>query len=44
MSASKLNQKLTSHDKNLIKNFAKYNTLVVKDSLSKKVLYEGEIK
>ena len=44
MSASKLNQKLTSHDKNLIKNFVKYNTLVVKDSLSKKVLYEGEIK
>ncbi len=42
--ASKLNQKLTKHDKDLIKNFSKYNTLIVKDSLSKKVLYEREIK
>ncbi|MCX3066796.1 hypothetical protein OQE61_04735 [Cetobacterium somerae] len=42
--ASKLNQKLTKYDKDLIKNFSKYSTLIVKDSLSKKVLYEGKIK
>ncbi|ERT69857.1 hypothetical protein [Cetobacterium somerae] len=44
VTASKLNQKLTKHDKDLIKNFSKYNTLIIKDSLSKKVLYEEKIK
>lgn len=42
--ASKLNQKLNDGDKSFIKNFTKYNYLVVKDSLSKKVLYKGELK
>lgn len=42
--ASKLDQKLTKHDEKLIENFLKYKMLIVKDSLSKKILYEGEIK
>ncbi|MBC2852027.1 hypothetical protein H5J22_11525 [Cetobacterium sp. 8H] len=42
--ASKLNQKLVKHDKDLMKNFSKYNTLIIRDSLSKKVLYEEKIK
>lgn len=42
--ASKLNQKLTKHDEDLIENFFNYKILIVKDSLSKKILYEGEIK
>lgn len=41
--AAKLNQKLTKYDTKLIKNFSKYNVLVVKDSLNKKILYEGKI-
>ena len=41
--AAKLNQKLTKYDTKLIKNFSKYNILVVKDSLNKKILYEGKI-
>lgn len=44
MKASKLNQRLTKYDEKLLKNFSKYNTLIVKDSLNKKVLYESKIK
>lgn len=42
--ASKLNQKLTKYDDRLLKSFSKYNTLIVRDSLSKKILYEAKIK
>ncbi|MGL4902360.1 hypothetical protein [Cetobacterium sp.] len=42
--ASKLNQKLTKYDNRLLKSFSKYNTLIVKDSLSKKILYETTIR
>ncbi len=42
--ANKLNQKLTKHDEKFMKNFSKYKKLVVKDSLNKNVLYEGDIR
>ncbi|MGL4672233.1 COG1470 family protein [Cetobacterium sp.] len=42
--ASKLNQKLTKYDEKLVKNFSKYNMLIVRDSNSKKILYEGKVK
>ncbi|MGL6169186.1 MAG: hypothetical protein ACRC0Y_12960, partial [Fusobacteriaceae bacterium] len=42
--ASKLNQKLAKYDERLIKNFSKHNILVVRDSNSKKILYEGKVK
>lgn len=44
LEASKLNQKLTRYDNRLLKSFSKYNTLIVKDSLSRKILYETKIK
>ncbi|MGL5780795.1 COG1470 family protein [Cetobacterium sp.] len=44
LEASKLNQKLTKYDNRLLKGFSKYNTLIVKDSLSRKILYETKIK
>lgn len=42
--ALKLNQVLNENEKKVMKNFSKYNLLLVKDSLSKKILYEGKIK
>ncbi|WP_432205447.1 hypothetical protein ACQ9ZF_11300 (plasmid) [Cetobacterium somerae] len=44
LEASKLNQKLSKYDEEIIKNFSSYNTLIVKDSLTKKILYETKIK
>lgn len=44
INASKLNQKLTEYDEELVKNFSKYNTLIIKDSSSKKTLYKNTIK
>ncbi|MGL6098344.1 MAG: hypothetical protein ACRC0G_01840 [Fusobacteriaceae bacterium] len=42
--ASKLNQKLTSDDREILKNISRYNTLIIKDSVNNKILHEEKIK